>query len=634
MALRQLPLKDTYRSGRDSLINDFFRPALEQATHYWRAVGYFSSSALEAFGAPLATFIDSGGHIRLITSVELSERDLEAVEQGLSKRQACEERLQEVIDQELTVWRTDGIWRLVRLIELGRLTIQIAVPKDGCGIYHEKVGVFIDEDDYVAFSGSSNESRNAFENNRECIDVYASWQESRRASDKRQHFEELWEHHDPSVEVFSFPEAAKRRLLRAYEDYRPATPHTLPVSNRWRHQDEALNVFLKKERGVLNMATGTGKTRTALKILTALIEKELIDSIIIATDGTDLLHQWSRELVDISPHLESQPLILRDFDDYKESQEFTLSPFNTILIVSRAKGQSRDPLASALRALSREEGKRTLLIHDEVHKLGSRGNRERLDGLSDHIRFRLGLSATPEREYDEEGNKFIESHIGPVLMTFELSDAIKRGILAPFRYHPLQYQLSDDDRKRVQDVYRRQAARAAEGNPMSDEELWIELAKVPKTSLEKLAPFAKFIDEAPSLLNRCIIFVETQDYGEHVLDLVHRHCPEFHTYFSGEPSDTLKRFSEGDLQCLITCHRLSEGIDIRDLNTVVLFSSARAKLETIQRIGRCLRTDPKNPKKTANVIDFVRQSAGEDDMSADEERRGWLHLLSTIEPEE
>jgi len=169
---------------------------------------------------------------------------------------------------------------------------------------------------------------------------------------------------------------------------------------------------------------------------------------------------------------------------------------------------------------------------------------------------------------------------------------------------------------------------------MSDEEVWIDVAKVHKTSLAKLPIFEEFIQKNATLLRRCIIFVETQEYGERLLEIVHQHRPDFHTYFSGEGAETLRRFAEGELECLVTCHRLSEGIDIHDLNTVILFSSARARLETIQRIGRCLRTDPENPTKVANVVDFVRESEENESATPDEDRRDWLRHLASVRPEE
>lgn len=626
MSLREIEYQEDYRSGYDDIVVDFFRPSLARSKKYWRAVGYFSSSALESFGAPLGEFIHNGGHIRLITSVELSHSDLEAIQNGAQKEEVCAQRLDQIVETEFAEGVGDGTVRLARLLELGRLEIKIAVPKTGTGIYHEKIGLFMDDEDWVAFTGSSNESRNAFENNRECVDVYPSWSSVARAIRKKSHFEKLWERLDKGVEVYSFPDAVQRKLVKVCGEWeaghRSRGRRGRKQIDKWRHQDDALKMFLAAERGVLNMATGTGKTFTALKILCALYKHEKIDTTIVSTDGNDLLDQWYAALLGVRKDVSAK--VYRHYKSSREIEDFLLEPKDGILLVSRK------PLISALRRLTHEIRQRTLLIHDEVHGLGSPGNRHRLDGLSDDIRYRLGLSATPEREYDEEGNKFILEHIGPELMRFELDNAIQRGILAPFNYFPLSYQLTQEDRHRVRDVYKRQAARAAEGNPMSNEEVWIEIARVYKTSKAKLPVFDEFIRENQSLLERCIIFVETQEYGFNVLELVHKYRTDFHTYFTGEDSETLKRFARGELECLITCHRVSEGIDIRSLNSVILFSSARTRLETIQRMGRCLRTDPDMPNKVANIIDFIRRSEQVGEQTSDEERANWLSDLAKV----
>lgn len=626
MRLRDIEYQEDYRSGYNSIVDDFFRPSLASSQAYWRAVGYFSSSALESFGAPLGGFIKNGGYIRLVTSVELSHGDLEAIQNGAPKQDICEQRLERIIETDFADGIGDGTARLVRLLELGRLEIQIAVPKTGTGIYHEKIGVFFDGEDYVAFTGSSNESRNAFENNRECVDVYPSWSSAARAARKKAHFEELWQRNDKGVDVYSFPDAARQQLIRVCGEWevghRQRKQEEKAKPNKWRHQDDALEEFLAAERGVLNMATGTGKTRTSLKILRSLYERDSIDTVIVSTDGNDLLDQWYAELLSVRKEIGAK--VFCHYKSSREVEDFLLEPKSAILLVSR------QPLASALRQLPAQIGQRTLLIHDEVHGLGSPANRNRLSGLSDKIRYRLGLSATPDREYDDDGNAFLLEHIGPELMRFELDDAIRREILAPFDYFPLPYDLTAEDRQRVRDVYKRQAARAAAGNPMSDEEVWIEIARVYKTSRAKLPIFDAFIRENQHLLERCIVFVETQEYGNEVLEIIHKYRSDFHTYFSGEESDTLKRFARGELECLITCHRVSEGIDIRSLNSVILFSSARARLETIQRMGRCLRTDPDNPAKVANIVDFVRQSDEDGEQNADEERAEWLTGLSKV----
>ena len=625
MGLRDLHYQIDYRSGHDDLVSDFFKPSLCEAGRYWRAVGYFSSSALEAFGSPLGQFLKGGGQIRLVTSVELSEADLDAIENGAPKKEICAERLEQIIASEFANGVGEGTVRLARMLELGRLEIRIAVPSTGTGIYHEKIGVFIDADDFVAFTGSSNESRSAFERNRECIDVYPSWTSSQRAERKRAHFEAVWNRTDKGVEVFTLPEAARKKLLHVCGKPKTGRTPQPQGEDKWRHQDEAVKLFLTTERGVLNMATGTGKTRTALKIFKTLYQRGDIETVIICTDGNDLLDQWFRELIHLRKAVKHRIRLFRQFQRHREKQTFVLNPKDAFLLISR------QPLASVLTDLSSRIANRTLLIHDEVHGLGSPGNRTRLNGLSDNVRFRLGLSATPEREYDDEGNEFIRNHIGPVLMTFTLREAIERAILAPFNYYPLKFTPTELDRKRLQAIYQRKKAREMAGDPMSDTELWIQIAHVYKTSKAKLPLFSDFIKTNQSLLARCIIFTETMEYGNDVLEIVHQYRPDFHTYYSGDHEHILRRFANADLECLLTCHRLSEGIDIKSLNSVILFSSARARLETSQRIGRCLRFDPNDPRKIANIVDFIRQD-NTNNPNPDQNRCGWLTDLSTVRP--
>jgi superfamily II DNA or RNA helicase len=118
-----------------------------------------------------------------------------------------------------------------------------------------------------------------------------------------------------------------------------------------------------------------------------------------------------------------------------------------------------------------------------------------------------------------------------------------------------------------------------------------------------------------------------------IQDTLMRLNVDFHTYYGDDDRVNLTRFARGELACLITCHRISEGIDIRSVNNIVLFASARARLETVQRLGRCLRIDPNQPDKRAVVVDFIRTDdrsiedpSGE--LTADEERRDWFRSLA------
>ena len=144
-----------------------------------------------------------------------------------------------------------------------------------------------------------------------------------RAERKRKHFEEIWNGRDKFVDIFSFPDAVKRKLIRVCEEHRSGGRPRQEEAKKWRHQDDALEEFLAAERGVLNMATGTGKTRTALKIVSALFEAQKIDTVIVAMDGTDLLNQWYGELLLARRDLPVSVNVFRDYDMYKEVQDFS-----------------------------------------------------------------------------------------------------------------------------------------------------------------------------------------------------------------------------------------------------------------------------------------------------------------------
>ncbi|HAG80009.1 MAG TPA: hypothetical protein DCL61_02305, partial [Cyanobacteria bacterium UBA12227] len=327
----------------------------------------------------------------------------------------------------------------------------------------------------------------------------------------------------------------------------------------------------------------------------------------------------------VASNLNPRFRVLKHYENHHQRDEYDLEPNNSVLVVSR------HALRNVLRGLTRTIRSRLLIVHDEVHGLGSPENIEDLDGLSEGIAYRLGLSATPEREYDLAGTQFIEENVGSVIYRFSLEDAIRRGILCEFDYYPIEYELSDEDRQRIKNVYSLKKARKAEGKPMSQEEFWTALARVYKTSRTKLPYFEQFIAKRPEILERCLVFVEDRQYGDEVLNIIHQHRYDFHTYYADDHRQNLVDFASGKISCLITCHRISQGIDIPSLRSVILFSSARAKLETIQRMGRCLRKDPTEPNKRAVVVDFVRvQDEYKEELNADQLRKEWLIGLSEI----
>ena len=316
-------------------------------------------------------------------------------------------------------------------------------------------------------------------------------------------------------------------------------------------------------------------------------------------------------------------VVNRHFGHHRELGEFKLSRIRSILVIRRMS------LSDAVTKLTNDKKQRTIIVHDEVHGAGMRTHVEKMGSHHSKFPWRLGLSATPEREYDVKGNVFVSNEIGPVIFKFPLEKAIKRNILCSFDYVPLEYELTVKDRQRIRQVYRKQTALKKQGTPMTQEQVWIEIANVKKTAELKPSVFADYLKEHSEILRGCIIFVENIEYGNRILSTIHNYTDKYRTYYAGEDQEYLKTFARGKIDCLITCHRLSQGIDIRSLKNIVLFSSSKSKLETIQRIGRCLRIDPSNPAKRPNVIDFV-DSSKKSDYNTDTERALWLTKLSRI----
>ncbi len=639
-------LKPHYRTGVDDLARAFFAPCLKEARVYRRAAGYFSSMALLTWIEALPRLIlGEGLTVELIATPELTAADRKILHDLVGEEKRAEYRaiLVETMLNDVIVLSEspsdDGVRARIFawLVANQRLDIRFAFAKHLVtpGIFHEKMGVFeFDGGPRVAFTGSANETLGGHHLNYESIDVYRSWVsgDTERVETKAVQFREAWENEAEGLDVETMSAETVARLREKAPRSLPRTHRSIVTeideNFRWRHQEEATEVFLAKRAGVLEMATGTGKTRTTLKILQRLIETQALKHAIIATDGTDLLDQWATELDAWTLQSTRRWLVFRHYERYKEMGEFALEQKDAILVVSRTQ------LLKALRLIPHEAKQYMIVVHDEVHGLGVRSLIKALKDQHKPFRWRLGLSATPERSYDEEGNRFIEREIGRTIYQFSLEEAIARGVLSEFDYVPIPYELTAGDRRRISAVYARRAARNHVGDPMPDEEFWNELAKVYKTAEMKPIVFMDYLSNHVELLKNCIIFVEEKKYGNRLLGDLHEYTTNYRTYYHEDDRNYLEQFAQREIDCLITCHRISQGIDLRSLRTVVLFASARSKLETIQRIGRCLRADPEEPSKRALVVDFVRttEEGDRDDKvpNADEERCVWLRSLSRV----
>jgi hypothetical protein len=284
--LTDIPLQLAYRTGRDHLVKDFMVPCLEQAVLYRRSAGYFTSAGLGLAARGVASLAARGGLMRLVASPHLEPDDVEALQQG---HERPEEALRRIAGRSLAeiedVLVRDRLNALAWLAASGRLEIRLALRTDGSGgfslgIFHEKSGVFSDAaSNHVAFTGSSNETAGGLVENFESIDVYRSWCDSEgRVEQKIADFEALWQDRTPGLKVIDFTQAG-RGLLEAFrdpeqpppgmpldffrEDPVPAVFGPPPGFVLREYQRNAIANWSKAGgKGILAMATGTGKTFT------------------------------------------------------------------------------------------------------------------------------------------------------------------------------------------------------------------------------------------------------------------------------------------------------------------------------------------------------------------------------------
>src|SRR5699024_6735803 len=208
--LNNLELKFKYRSDHDSLFNDFYRPCLENSIRYDRAAGYFTSNSLKLLARGLDKFLHKSGKIRVVANPVLSQEDIEAIDKGYTaKEEVIENSLINELELSYQSIEKDTLNVLSWLIYNEQLDIKIAYLKNN-GIYHEKFGIFYDEnEDAVAFSGSLNETFSGLTSNFEKIDVYTSEREQHRVEDSILDFERLWADNTENLVVIDLPDSIK-----------------------------------------------------------------------------------------------------------------------------------------------------------------------------------------------------------------------------------------------------------------------------------------------------------------------------------------------------------------------------------------------------------------------------------------
>ncbi len=643
--LSELDLDICYRSDCNNVVNDFYVPCLTESVLYQRAAGYFTSNGLTLAAKGIAQLIKTGGKLQLVVSPFLTEADIGAIESGYRSREQVLRGavLRGVQNAESELIR-DRLSALAWLISVGGLEIKLAFrvdPKTNrirSGIFHEKIGVFSDaKGNHVAFTGSQNETGGGLLENFESIDVFCSWRDPEARVERKLHaFNKLWSNETSGLAVVEFNEVS-REVLSRFKTEAPPAPDTegvilglrrnetqnrprLPDSIRLRgYQEKAIKSWFQANgMGILEMATGTGKTITGLGVATRLSEKLGLQAMIVVCPYKHLVTQWARECT----NFELVPLLAFEnrtqwYDNLTHKLSMlTRNSERFLCVITTNVTFSSEGFQQRLKYFP----KKTLLIADEVHNLGGPKLSE---VLPSEIRLRLGLSATPERWFDVEGTQRLRDYFGAVVEPkLGIKEAIKLDALVPYRYYPVLVELTDDEKGVYLELSASIARLYDDGhrNTVNDAltSLLMRRARLIGTAANKLVALRQIAGtkrNATHMLFYCGDGSVESDLDQSIrrqVDEVTRILGSelgirVGTYVAETPLDERDELrlglDVGRLQGLVAIRCLDEGVDIPSVRTAVILASSTNPRQFVQRRGRVLRRYP--GKEAAEIYDMI-----------------------------
>ena len=631
MSLTKLDIPFALNTSRHDLIEQFFIPLLKNSVRYDRGVGFFSSNWIKESFIGMAEFAKNGGKARWITSPILDKEDWDAMLFGNEAKQdeiLKQSLLNEI--QELTqTLKQDTLIALAWMISDEIIDFKLAKPRNKLNHeYHAKVGIFTDSSgNKISFDGSYNDSETGL-HNYESIKVFRSWDTTNAYVEQEKNlFEAIWNNQDPNIEVYEIPEAVKAQVLKLREktdrpypmpewvklksimenagESKIPYPH-IPASVVLRdYQNEAVeNWFNNSNKGILEMATGTGKTITALSAAVKLLNEKKNLLTVIVCPYIHLAQQWIQEAEKFgyrpmlvaeskSKWLENVQKLVRDFKGDRLDEGSIVTTNDSFL---------SDDLQEILSPI----WDKVLLVADEMHHCGSP---EFIKKLPYKTLYRLGLSATPIRDYDETGTEKLLDFFGDIVFKFGLKDAIEREFLTPYYYHPIPVNMQDEEFDEFINLTKKlNRLHPDPKDSMSDAALKIAIkrARVLNNSKSKIEWVKQNID-ANDEMEYTLFYVGDQIFDE-IRSLLgfEKRIPvhEFtHRQSLKERKDLLSQFQEGHIKAFVAMKCLDEGVDVPPTRTAYFLASSSVEREFVQRRGRVLR---KSPGKThATIYDLI-----------------------------
>ena len=683
----------------------FFSEALCNATQFDIKLGFFSSSAINVLADGFAAFLYGGGRMRMVINDILSCEDKHALQVSESDKYLSYFDLDDLksINYTLTIRDRHFFECISWLIRNKRIEIKVVKPKTGVGIAHSKCGIFSDGLNRVAFDGSCNFSRTALIANIESITAFCDWDgqgDLYKVDDIAADFERTFSGHDTSVEYLDsskirtniISEFESKDISELLYDEVKIIDSTLDVSDSLsinirailskaktrvktildsqsqiansnnsknkpcfpfkeprEYQKQAFENWKKNnQKGLFAMATGTGKTLTSLNCLLNIYNKSGYYKALILVPTITLVEQWELEcrrfhfgnIIKVCSHNSKWK---SEIEDLKLREDLAQGEEPSYIIIATYASFARDTAFHTLVDFKKKTYRQLLLIADEAHNMGAKRILNRLEGIK--FLRRIGLSATPERQFDEAANcelmKFFGCEGKHYTFEYSMKDAIDNGFLCRYKYFPHIIKLTDSEMKEymhisLQLVKFYNIDKNCFSNPKDDVlmRLLLKRKRIVHKAKNKEEAFKEIIDnryKERGNLKYTIVYVpegsrpdnnnadiyddresiDGDDFSDNLIDgytKIVQNVSKSTTvrkFVSGikERDALLEQFAKGEVEVLTSMKCLDEGVDIPRSELAIFCASTGNPRQFIQRRGRILRTHPE--KHMAEIHDLI-----------------------------
>lgn len=682
--LRTQDFELRYSTKREHKPTEFFTKALSNSSTLDLGLGYFSSACFNVLACGFAHFVKNGGRMRMYINPNITEEDYNLLKED--DYVGFEEYMLESYDKLLQIFsHRDKLFFqcLSYLISNKRIEVKIVLLKES-GIAHEKFGIFTDSyDNKVAFNGSMNLTAAGLTRNIEAIDCLCSWRNEdaeNRIKCYQDDFDSIWNNENRDVLVYSadefchrvvvkYPtdnvddliqlekevmdEIAKEEATLAFNE--PHFPKKFKDGPR-EYQIDAYESWVKRgKQGVFAMATGTGKTITSLNCALEEYKDDGFYHILILVPSLALVEQWGEEIANFN----YRNVIKVSSENHRWKQDVmqvvTKMKYGrnvNYVIISTYQSFVMQDFQLLLPMLS--EG--ALLIADEAHNIGSASVRQAFHRLT--INKRIALSATPNRIYDEEGTREIESFFNdthPYTYSFSMRRAIREERLMPYHYFPYLAKLEESEMVEYAKITRQlvqlySGSKEGFSEPERARKLLLLRKNILNKAHNKMEVFRQIIQEiGEDKLKYCFVYsaagqhtrsdeADDESIDESILKqmqgILKSTFPNTTcNSYTGVDSKTMRKqkleaFANGRLNVLFAKNCLDEGVDVPRAEYGIFTSSSGNPRQFIQRRGRLLRKH--DDKQFAWIYDII---VVPDFSSPYYERRFWTMEKHLVENE-